>query len=237
MECSKCHFENPEGSIRCEACDTLFPSLSSGHRPLLRSQPVYWEEMTPKARICLFLAVVNLLLLSYVTMISVSPANPVTRSLLIFESHWGNGLFLGLLLLLISSCLFPFIDRLYRKLHRVRLRRTKLGRVLVCEGYVTREEVDEALEEQGLRLGEALMRAGVITRHQLEDTLRSQRKAGRKLGELLKEQGLLTEEQLCNALNRADRRLGEILQEKGRLTENELEWVLCLQRHGPKKSA
>src|SRR5215469_11409032 len=52
------------------------------------------------------------------------------------------------------------------------------------------------------RIGELLVEAGVLSQQQLEQALFAQRKDGRKLGQLLIELGLVTEVQLTQTLSR-----------------------------------
>lgn len=57
------------------------------------------------------------------------------------------------------------------------LDKSRLGRLLVNRGYITEEQLGQALQEQresGLRLGEVLTRAGWITGRELNRTLKHQ---------------------------------------------------------------
>ena len=53
-----------------------------------------------------------------------------------------------------------------------------------------------------LRLGEFLLQNGIITSEQLEEALESQKYTGRKIGSILVDMGILSEEQLCEELSR-----------------------------------
>jgi len=80
-----------------------------------------------------------------------------------------------------------------------------------------------------------LLEAGRITAQQLNQALDYQKKVSkRKLGEILKELGHSTEEDINWALDRMERSLGEILRERGILTDHELHRVWSLQRYGPR---
>jgi len=62
-------------------------------------------------------------------------------------------------------------------LKKQQLDKSRLGRLLVNRGYITDEQLGQALEEQresGLRLGEVLTRAGWITSRELNRTLKHQ---------------------------------------------------------------
>ncbi|WIF94511.1 type II secretion system ATPase GspE [Caminicella sporogenes] len=50
------------------------------------------------------------------------------------------------------------------------------------------------------RLGDLLVDAGLITREELEEALKLQKKSGKKLGEILIQQGLITEKQIIEVL-------------------------------------
>jgi MSHA biogenesis protein MshE len=51
-----------------------------------------------------------------------------------------------------------------------------------------------------IRLGDLLIQEGLITAQQLDDAIESQRKSGLKLGQILVEQGVLTEDALLSGL-------------------------------------
>lgn len=126
------------------------------------------------------------------------------------------------------------IDFLHRQLLRIRWCRTKLGKILVSKGYVTEDELKEALLEQRLRIGEVLLQAGRITAQQLNQSLDYQKRVSRKLGEILRLLGHSSEGDISWALSRVERKLGEILREKGHLTDDELYLALAVQRYGPR---
>ncbi len=105
----------------------------------------------------------------------------------------------------------------------------KLGTVLVSEGYVTEKELEKALSEQRARLGEVLVKSARITAEQLHTALDYQKTESVKIGEVLKEMGYITPQDLTWALNRMKRRLGEILIGIGLLDDSELQHALTLQ--------
>lgn len=57
------------------------------------------------------------------------------------------------------------------------------------------------METPRVRLGELLVRAGLVTGEQLEEALEEQRRAGKRLGALLIERGLVTEAQVTQILS------------------------------------
>ena len=106
----------------------------------------------------------------------------------------------------------------------------KIGKILVSGGYITEEELDQALSEQGDRFGEVLVRSDRITAEQLHIALGRQKKESIKIGEMCKKMGYITSEDLTWALDRIKRRLGEILVEIGVLKDDELQQALALQK-------
>lgn len=55
--------------------------------------------------------------------------------------------------------------------------------------------------QKKLRLGDVLVQSGVITEEQLGKALEAQKGSGRKLGETLVDEGMVSEEGICNALS------------------------------------
>ncbi|MBW2116434.1 MAG: hypothetical protein JRH09_00700 [Deltaproteobacteria bacterium] len=147
-----------------------------------------------------------------------------------------NCLFLMFSSLLVAWLFSEFIDFCYKKALEIRWRRSKLGKIFVSEGYVTEEDLREALREQNLRVGEVLVRAGRITAEQLEHALNHQRKVPGKLGEILKDLAYSTDEDIDWALNNTGKRLGEILVRNDAISRYDLNSSLALQRYGPKWS-
>ena len=185
----------------------------------------------------LYLAVTLFLIMSLfcLSLQFLFPRSPLAQAVNIFQSPWVNCIVLAISFLLIALGLSELIDFFYRKSVRMRWRRSKLGEILVFEGYITEGELKEALSEQRLRIGEVLLEAGRITAQQLNQALDYQKKVSkRKLGEILKELGHSTEEDINWALDRMERSLGEILREGGILTDHELHRVWSLQRYGPR---
>ena len=87
----------------------------------------------------------------------------------------------------------------------------RVGEALLSLGYVTRDQLKGALlESLGLsdetalgkpRLGELLLGLKYISQEQLDDAMEQQRNDGRKLGEILVEQGACTFKQIYEALS------------------------------------
>jgi len=107
----------------------------------------------------------------------------------------------------------------------------RLGQVMVFEGYITDNELQSALSEQRLKLGEMLVRAGRLTAQQLTHALGYQKKISNQLGEILKKLGHTTEKDIAWALGKMKRKLGEIVRDSGLITDIELHRLLVLQRY------
>ena len=113
---------------------------------------------------------------------------------------------------------------------------SQLGMLLIAEGLVTETQLREALARQStagsyVPLGRLLVDQRVITARQLALVLeRSDRRL--KLGEVLRRNGSITEEQLRHGLaeqQRAKRPLGEVLMKLGYVSEEVMRQALCLQ--------
>jgi hypothetical protein len=111
--------------------------------------------------------------------------------------------------------------------------RPKLGRILLSEGYIEQDQLEAALSEQLLTLGQVLVQAGRITFQELQEALGYQKKVSQQLGEILKELGFVTPEDIDWALNRMKRKLGEILKDKQVLSDDELRRAVTKQGHEP----
>ncbi len=106
------------------------------------------------------------------------------------------------------------------------------GQYLVENGYITEDELADALEYQQkriMRLGEIAVKQGYMTPEQVEKVNLAQRKTDKFFGELAVEMGFLTEEQLQKIITIQKNNhiyLGEALVEKGYLTREQLERYL-----------
>jgi hypothetical protein len=139
-----------------------------------------------------------------------------------FFKDFTSNLILALIGLALISWLVTELVCLFYAL----LRRKKIGRVLISQGYITEDDVNEALSEQRRRIGEILTQEGRLTAEQLNEALSHQRKVSKRLGEVLKDLGYVTDEDVSWALDRVHRKLGEILREKGYVTDYEVHQAL-----------
>lgn len=151
----------------------------------------------------------------------------------IFENDIANFLFLTNLFFLIGLLAAEAAELTRRMLLRVRPFRPRLGEVLIRQGYLTEEELEEALEIQRMKLGEVLVDSGFITREQLTHALLDQQRKGhRKLGEILRELGYATAQDIGWGMSRLNRKLGRILVDMELIRDDDLKQVLGRMWYG-----
>jgi len=154
----------------------------------------------------------------------------------IFENDIGNFLFLTNLFFLVGLIIAEAADLSQRWLLRTRPFRPRLGDVLIRRGYLTEEQLEEALEIQRMKLGDVLVEYGFITREQLTHALlNQQRHTHRKLGEILRELGYATAQDVGWGLSRLNRKLGRILVDMGLIRDDDLKYVLGRMWYGRNK--
>jgi len=192
-------------------------------------------EISPKTKVFLYVAILYAILLIFLAVSFVSPASSVARGANVFQSFWANFIFLGLCFMVASFLMYGVVYFGFKKLLMTKWGQPKLGKLLVSDGYITREQLKEALVEQEQRIGEVLLQDGRVSAQQLEEALRQQKQIRARLGDLLVELGFVTEEDIHWALGKLDRRLGEILRDKGLLTEQDVDWVLGRQQFGVRR--
>lgn len=120
-------------------------------------------------------------------------------------------------------------------------KKMKIGQILLKEGVVTKEQLDEALlfqerEPMHLPLGEICVNLQLISRDLLQKLLRKY-KANIHIGELLLNMGLISAEQLEEALHHQSvmgGKLGKTLMDLGYLTEAALIEAVSIQLGYPK---
>ena len=120
-------------------------------------------------------------------------------------------------------------------------RKMRVGDILLEEGIVTEEQLEEALEfqkseETPLPLGEVCINLKLISRSDLRRLLRKYQ-ANIQLGELLVNMGLIDHEQLEEALQHKEitgEKLGTVLMELEYITEAELVEAVSIQLGFPK---
>ncbi|MCR5735020.1 MAG: glycosyltransferase [Lachnospiraceae bacterium] len=103
-----------------------------------------------------------------------------------------------------------------------------IGELLIKEGYLDREKMNEALKyqrEHGGRLGAICVEMGFLTHEQLDAVLSGRQREKMLLGDELMKRGLITQEQLDMALElqkRSGGRLGDILLYQNSVREADL---------------
>jgi len=145
----------------------------------------------------------------------------------LFESEAFNFAFLMMLFLTVSVLSADAAETAYLWIRRFPWFRPRLGEILVKRGFISHDELDEALSEQKLRIGDMLLQAGKLAPGELEQALDYQRSLqGIRVGEALVKLGYVSKEDVFWALQRSNRKLGRILIERGLITEYELHQIL-----------
>jgi len=119
-----------------------------------------------------------------------------------------------------------------------RRRRKKIGEILLAQGLITQEVLDGAMEEHkrsGTSLGTVLVQMGHITQETLESVLGLQLELTgqrKRLGEILVDQGFMTDAQIQECLEeqkRSGKQIGKLFIEKGYIDEQKLLDVISAQ--------
>ena len=126
----------------------------------------------------------------------------------------------------ITSLVILSVFSLFSKMVSFGSKNQKIGEVMVSQGFVSKEELDDALLEQKQKFGEILIQERIITLEQLETALDYQEKTNLKLGEALKRLGYISDKNIELALRKMHRRLGEIFVDKGFYTQSEINRLL-----------
>ncbi|MEN6319956.1 MAG: ATPase, T2SS/T4P/T4SS family [Syntrophaceae bacterium] len=128
--------------------------------------------------------------------------------------------------------------------HGVKLRKheSRLGEILEDKGLVTSQSINAVLEEQKKlrerRLGDIISEEHDVRKKKIENAIEAAYREGKvtprmKIGDILINAGLVTEEQVADALANQDagkrKKLGTMLIEKGLITEEQLLMVLALK--------
>jgi hypothetical protein len=208
---------------------------ASPKTPIVLFIPKSEPEITPKTNMFLFIAHFYALLLIYLAIASFSPGSSIARLGASFDDLWMNFIFLSFILLLAALTLHVLTCLSLKKLLSTKWFKPKLGNVVIREGYLTKEQLDEALDEQKLRIGEILVQSGRLSNEQLNQTLERQKKVYAPLGQILRDLGYATSEDVDWALSKMGRKLGQILREKRILTTEDLAWLLGQQKFGPRR--
>ncbi len=242
LQCPQCAKLLPHAAKFCDGCgrDLILPPEQSVEIPptdekiktggyLDTSLLDYDEPFSPKTKFCVFIILFYVILTLYLLVSYLLPDSPLARITNISQTFWVNFLFLGVSFLLISLFLYGLITSFFWNLYKKGFLRPKTGKVLVQKGFISKDQLKDALSEQNQKIGEILVQSGSITPQQLKQTLDQQKKTNGKLGELLKDQGYLSDQEVHAALHKKDRKLGEILQQKGLVTDYDLDCIIGRQ--------
>jgi type IV pilus assembly protein PilB len=119
---------------------------------------------------------------------------------------------------------------------KLKLEKAKIGDLLIQEGLIDESQLQWALSQQAGQavykpLGEILIKGGFVSRKVLKGVLLRHRKQI-QLGELLIKMGILTRQQLVQALEVqgfAGKKLGQVLVERRFVTRAQLSDAVCVQ--------
>ena len=208
---------------------------ASSKRFIILYIPKSEPEITPKTNMFLFMAHFYAVILVYIAIASCSPGSSITQAGTGFDTFWANFIALGLILFVTALTLHVLTCFLLKKLLSTQWFKPKLGDVGLREGYLTKERLEKALDEQKLRIGEILVQSGRLSNDQLNQTLERQEKISAPFGQILKDLGFATQQDVDWALSKMGRKLGQILREQGILTTEDLAWLLGQQQFGPRR--
>lgn len=116
-------------------------------------------------------------------------------------------------------------------------RKKKLGEILIAQGLITEDQLLQAIEYQsksGKSIASALVELKFVTKNDLNNILGEQVHISNKkrIGEVLIEQGLITDEQLKEGLEeqkKTGKQLGRCIVQLGYITEHKLIDILAAQ--------
>jgi len=192
--------------------------------------------MNTSSRTFLFIAIFSLALIFYMLLpVIYEFFEPAGRSRLWMESSETGGLEFMLLILIsaLTALVLTFLsDSVYAKFRRWRRYNPKIGEILVALNYISEEELNKALAQQKLRLGEILVKGGRITLQQWRLALELQKDENKRIGEILRAQGAISEKDLRWALNEKNKKIGGILKEMNLITDYDIDCALMVEKKG-----
>ena len=188
----------------------------------------------PKTNLILFMSIFYTILIIYILFELLAPGSSFIKPPLLVDHFLANFVFLVTVFFLLSLGIHTAVCFCCRKLLETRWFRPKFGEVSVRQGCISDKELREALSEQKRKLGETLVGVSLPPPEQLEKALHHQKVASLPLGQLLRELGYATDEDIRWALSQMGRKLGEILVEKGIITKDDIIFLLG-QQTGPRR--
>jgi hypothetical protein len=215
--------------------DTASPTAPLKESGMKSTAPALEVQILPRTRFLVFGALFYILLSIYLIIVFFFPQSRVAGFSAVFEAFWAQFIFLVLCLVGVTLSLFGLFCFLCEEYLRSKWYQPKIGKLSVSEGFITKEQLKQVLEEQEQRIGEVLLSASRITQQQLEKALAQQKSTSARLGEVLKHMGYVTEEDICWALGKMQRKVGEILVDKGMLAKQDVDWLMDQQKSGVRR--
>lgn len=178
------------------------------------------KNMNPIFRLSIFIAVFSICLFSYLLLPYLYPFKNLTGLLEVFGSPAANFIFFLAVSLAAAYLFTKIINAVFGLFHYRKTHQPKIGEILMSLDLVSKDDLVKALRLQKMKLGEILVEFGRISSEQRDFALMLQKtQKKRRIGEILKELGYSTEEDIRWALNRAHRKLGKTLS-KLKLVDN-----------------
>jgi hypothetical protein len=114
------------------------------------------------------------------------------------------------------------------------VKRQLLGELLIQSMYITEHQLDQAIAEQqpNEKIGQVFKRLGLLTDYQLLSLLNYQTNP-LKIGQLLVTSGEITSNQLHDALHKqtiSGKKLGQVLVDEGYISEHKISHTLSIQK-------
>ncbi len=192
--------------------------------------------MRLKTKISLFLSIFFICSLLYFLLPLLYPQDLLVQNQIfqwfdIFKNPSANFALVIVIFLLIAIGGVKLFEIIYRDLTGTHSKKARIGKYLLAENFITTEDLNAALEEQSFRIGEILVQHNRITPQQLKNALKNQKSSHQRIGDVLKELGYATDEDVRFALKKLNRRLGNILTDQQCLTEYDLQCALTMQQY------
>ena len=187
--------------------------------------------MNSRTKGILFVAILSLCVVLYLLLPNFPPLYELVWSFNIFQHDQQSFILLMIFFVFIAYILTELAVYAYRFTAKIRWQTPKIGKILVSQGYITQDELFQALTEQSFKIGEILVQEGRITPQQLANALKYQHEKYGRLGEILIELGYSKDEDIRWALKKINRKLGYILCDKKLLTEYDMACALSLKEY------
>ncbi len=184
--------------------------------------------MISKTKTCLFIAIFSACIILDLILHFLHPSSTF-HDLEVFSNSAANFFFSIFVFFASAFVLSNILHYCCSKVFGKKAGALKIGEALISQGLITEDQLKKALSEQRLRTGEILVKAGRLTEQQRDQALAIQRKKYRKIGQILRELGYSTEEDIPWALHMANRRIGRILKDMNLITDYDIDCALLLK--------